>query len=109
MRALADFTRIYALKNGIAAVNTEERLQALHQADILTSKEFNEIHQAFFFMMRLRLWYQSDLLQKGLAPGNVLPPGALSKIERVTLREIFRLIEKYQKRLSVVFLGMLNG
>jgi CBS domain-containing protein len=58
--------------------------------------------------MRLRLTHQTRQLVAGEKPDNFLLMSSLSKIERVTIREIFRVIEAYQKRISVVFAGVMS-
>ncbi|MEL7065685.1 MAG: putative nucleotidyltransferase substrate binding domain-containing protein, partial [Bacteroidota bacterium] len=70
--------------------------------------EFRELHQAYYFMMRLRLTHQTQQILSHQAPDNLVPVDEMSKIEQVTLKEIFKVVEKYQRRLSVVFMGMLT-
>ncbi|MCI4667225.1 MAG: DUF294 nucleotidyltransferase-like domain-containing protein, partial [Bacteroidia bacterium] len=105
MQTITDFARIYALREQLPFTNTGERLLNLASNNVLTEQEFTELHQAYYFMMRLRLQHQTKLILDGQSPDNLIPVHELSKIEKVTLREIFKVIEKYQKRLSVVYLG----
>lgn len=107
MNIITDFARLYALQQQLPATNTGERLRQLAIKGVLPNGELDELLQAYYFMMRLRLTHQSRQLQAGQLPDNLLDPEVLSKIERVTLREIFRLMEKYQKRVSVVFAGQI--
>lgn len=109
MGAISDFARVHALQHRLPAINTEERLSQLQEAGVITAQEFHELHQSFFFMMRLRLQHQSRQIREGEPPDNLLTLDELSKIERVTLKEIFRVIEQYQKRLSVVFAGVISA
>ncbi|MEL6132750.1 MAG: DUF294 nucleotidyltransferase-like domain-containing protein, partial [Bacteroidota bacterium] len=108
MQTITDFARIYALQEKLNASNTGDRLRSLRQAQILQDGEFRELHQAYYFMMRLRLVHQTQQILSHQAPDNLIPVEELSKIEQVTLREIFKVVEKYQRRLSIVFMGMLT-
>jgi CBS domain-containing protein len=109
MQIISDFARVYAWQNRFPGANTEERLSHMRSLGQLSESEFQELHQAYFFLMRLRLQHQTRQILEGSPPDNVIPPDSLSKIERYTLKEIFRVIEVYQKRLAVVFVGTLNG
>ncbi|GAB4408180.1 MAG: DUF294 nucleotidyltransferase-like domain-containing protein [Bacteroidia bacterium] len=109
MQVVSDFARIYALRHQLRIVNTTERLEKLRELDAIEEAEFNELNQAFFFMMDLRLEHQIAQIASGQSPDNLIDPDALSKIQRLTLREIFKVLEKYQKRIGVVFAGILNG
>ncbi len=108
MSIISDFARLYALQQQLPATNTGERLRQLSVKGVLQDAELDELLQSYYFMMRLRLTHQSQQLQAGQSPDNIIDPEQLSKIERVTLKEIFRLIEKYQKRVSIVFTGQLS-
>jgi len=108
MSTISDFARLYALQQQLPATNTGDRLRHLTLKGTLQDGELDELLQSYYFMMRLRLTHQSRQLQAGLAPDNLVDPDDMSKIERVTLKEIFRLIEKYQKRVSIVFTGQLG-
>jgi len=107
-QVISDFARIYALGHDISATNTAERLRKLTLKGILSEAELDELLQSYYFMMRLRLSHQVRQLQAGSPPDNFLLMDEVSKIERVTLKEIFRLVEKYQKRLGVVYGGTLS-
>lgn len=109
MQTITDFGRLFALRERILFTNTGDRLEALREKGILTGQEYQEMHQAYYFMMRLRLSHQTQQILDGNSPDNLLSTNELSKIERVTLREIFKRIEQYQKRINLAFLGTING
>ena len=108
MNTISDFARIYALRHRLWATHTGDRLRELSERGVLTPTEYQELRQGYYFMMRLRLTHQTRQIIEGQAPDNLIHPDSLSKIERVTLREIFRVIEKYQKRLAIMFVGTLG-
>lgn len=109
MLPVIDFARIYALKHQISEQNTGERLKQLWEKGVLLEKEYQELHQAYYFMMRMRLTHQSQQLSDGQPADNLLNPKSLSQIETVTLKEVFRLVEKHQKTLAFTFTGSLNA
>ncbi len=108
MLPIVDFARIYALKNHINHINTGERLKALCDMGVLKEQEYIELLQAYYFMMQLRLLHQAKTIStRNGEPNNFIDPNKLSKIEKVTLKEIFKIVEKYQTKISIQFLGTL--
>ncbi|PHR83979.1 MAG: hypothetical protein COA59_08505 [Colwellia sp.] len=93
---IVDLARIYALSQGISAVNTIERIkQAAGSAAISTSSAENLI-DAYEFLGFLRVNHQANRLVKGLEPDNYLSPKELSKLEREHLKDAFKVIKTLQ-------------
>ena len=60
--------------------------------------------------MGLRLKAQSkQILQDHSQPDNYIMPQQLSKIDQLTLKEIFKTIENFQLRIRMQFTGSLVG
>lgn len=109
MRTVVDFSRIYALNNNIRVTNTGERLACLMEAGILRSEEYQELIQAYYYMMELRLKNQAlAIIRDNVKPDNLIDPKSITKIERVTLKEVFKVVEKYQLKLSIDYTGSLS-
>jgi CBS domain-containing protein len=107
MTPVVDFARIYALKCGIEETNTQDRLYQLYLKNILTWQDYNEIDQAYSFMMQLRFVRQiASVIDEKSKPNNYINPKKLSKIEQTMLKEIFKKIENIQVKLSFDFTGM---
>ncbi len=106
MNPIVDFARIHALKNNIRETNTQERLHGLRRKKILTGREYNEIGQAYSYMMQIRFARQIDSIFQGEKPDNYINPGKLSAIERKMLKEAFRRVEKMQKKIYFEFTGV---
>ncbi|MFO7667286.1 MAG: DUF294 nucleotidyltransferase-like domain-containing protein [Desulfobacterales bacterium] len=107
MTPIVDFARIYALKNRIEETNTQERLYQLYLKNVLTWQDYNEIDQAYSFMMQLRFVRQvASVIDEKSKPDNYINPKKLSRIEQTMLKEIFKKIEKIQVKLSFDFIGM---
>ncbi|MEH0022088.1 MAG: DUF294 nucleotidyltransferase-like domain-containing protein [Desulfobacter sp.] len=107
MMPITDFARIYALKNGISHTNTLTRLFRLYTRHALTAKEYTNIRQAYNFLMGLRFKRQiTTVMDEQARPDNYINPGNLSTLDRIMLKESFKLIEKLQQKLNIEFTGI---
>ena len=104
MSPIVDLVRVFALKNRVFATNTGQRLAALRQLDVFSEKEYQELVQAYYYLMGMRLKKQAtQMMHAKLPPDNYLDPKTLTKVERVTLKEIFKVIEDFQLKIKVNF------
>ncbi|WP_375416798.1 DUF294 nucleotidyltransferase-like domain-containing protein [uncultured Hymenobacter sp.] len=104
MSPIVDLVRVYALKNRIFATNTGQRLAALQQAGIFSEPEHQELAHAYYYLMGLRLKKQAtQIITDKTLPDNYLDPKQLTKVERVTLKEIFKVIGEFQLKIKLVF------
>ena len=102
-----DFARIHALKNGIEQTNTLDRLHQLYLQNKMSYTDYNEIDQAYSFLMQLRLIRHISAIEKKQKPDNYINPKKLSRIEQKMLKEIFKKIETMQANLGFEFTGMM--
>ncbi len=110
MTPIVDLTRVYALKHHIFEVNTGERLKALKDKGVFTDVAYHELIQSYYYLMGMRLRSQaSQIIHDKAAPDNYIDPESLTKIERVTLKEIFKTIEGFQAKIRMEFTGNLLG
>lgn len=110
MTPIVDLVRVYALKNSIFEPNTGERLKALKDKQVFTEKEVTELLQSYYYLMGLRLKTQSQqIMQDHRPPDNYIMPQQLSKIDQLTLKEIFKTIENFQLRIRMQFTGNVLG
>ena len=106
MLPIIDFSRIYALKNGISQTNTLTRLFRLYTRHALTGKEYMDIVRGYNYLMQLRFMRQiTTIMDEQKKPDNFINPRNLSSIDHILLKEIFRLIEKLQQKLALEFTG----
>ncbi|GAB2483737.1 DUF294 nucleotidyltransferase-like domain-containing protein [Algoriphagus taiwanensis] len=104
MRPIVDLARVYALKHKITEPNTIRRIELLKEKGVFSEKEVQELTHAFEYLMSLRLESQaSSLLESHTAPKNYLLVKTLTKIQQVTLIEIFKVIEEFQARIRISF------
>jgi CBS domain-containing protein len=107
MTPMVDFARVYALKNGVAATNTLDRLEGLRDKKVLTQEEYDEMDKAYSFLMQLRLTRQVTVsLEQQKSPDNFINPKRLTRIEQTMLKEIFKRIEKFQSKMNFDYVGM---
>ena len=107
MMPIVDFARIYALKHGIEATSTLERLQQLHRQEVLTQEEYEELQKAYSFLMQLRFGRQvTAVIDQKVPPDNFINPKRLTRIEQTMLKEIFKRIEKFQAKMNFDFVGI---
>lgn len=110
MTPIVDLVRVYALKNRIFDSNTGERLKGLKDKQVFTEGDVTELLQSYYFLMGLRLKNQSQQIIKDHAqPDNYITPQHLSKIDQLSLKEIFKTIENFQLRIRMQFTGNLLG
>ncbi len=110
MTPIVDLVRVYALKHKILTTNTGERLEALLRVDVITEADFHELMQSYYYLMNMRLRYQSlQIAHDHDEPHNYVNPKSLTKIEIVTVKEIFKVIEKFQQRIKIVFTRNIFG
>ena len=104
MSPIVDLVRMYALKHRIFATNTGERLAALRAQGVFTERETQELLQSYYYLMGVRLKKQAvQLISDRVAPDNYLDPKTLTKVEQVTLKEIFKVIADFQLKIKVGF------
>ncbi|RMF61446.1 MAG: cyclic nucleotide-binding/CBS domain-containing protein [Calditrichaeota bacterium] len=106
MTPIVDFARCYALEAKIEVTNTLERLTRLYAEKVISDKEYDELVQAYRYLMQLRLVRQvKAVVNEQQEPDNYINPKTLTHIEQKMLKEIFSLIGDYQQKLKVHFTG----
>jgi CBS domain-containing protein len=107
MMPVIDFARIYGLKHHVEETNTQERLFKLHLLKVLNWEEYNELEQAYSFLMQLRFRHQVQMVtREKVSPDNFVNLKKLSRIEQAMLKEIFKRIDKFQSKLNIDFTGL---
>ncbi|WP_443939283.1 DUF294 nucleotidyltransferase-like domain-containing protein [Pedobacter sp. MW01-1-1] len=110
MTPIVDLVRIYALQNRIfQKENTGERLKALKEMGVFSEKQFNELMQSYYYLMALRLKHQAhQIIKENVEPNNFIEMNSITKIEKVTLIEIFKTIKDFQLGIKMRFTNSLN-
>jgi CBS domain-containing protein len=104
MTPIVDLVRVYALKYRIFEPNTGDRMKILKEQGAFTDAEYHELNQAYYFLMNIRLKKQAiQLMQDHTDADNYLDISTLTKIERVTLKEVFKVIKNFQSKIKLEF------
>ena len=107
-RPFIDAARIFALKQGVMASNTAERIRLAASRMNMSADEATAIIDGFHFVQLLRLRNQDEFNatpdgERTLAPNRV-DPDALNELDRRILKEALRQARKLQSRLELDFL-----
>ncbi len=100
---IIDIARLYALATGSEEVNTPKRLQAVVAGGGLTLRDSRELRDAYEYIGHLRLKNQAQLLARGEAASNHMPPDSMSDLVRHQLRDAFNLVIQAQSALQLKF------
>ena len=106
MLPIVNFARLYALKNNIEDTNTVDRLQRLSVISVLKKDSYQELMQAYDFLMLLRYKHQARLISEHREPDNFINLKDLTHIELTTLKQAFSCIAMVQKRIKFDFPGV---
>jgi CBS domain-containing protein len=101
--------RVYALSLGVRHTNTLDRLRAAGERGALTAAEVSETRDAYQLIARLRLRHQLACLDAGFPPDNFIRPRALSKTDRLLLKEAFKTIAQLERGIEDRFQTGLVG
>ncbi|AKD03934.1 DUF294 domain-containing protein [Pontibacter korlensis] len=108
MTPIVDLVRVYALKNRIFKTNTGERLEALKSIGEFTETDYHELMHSYYYLMSIRLKKQAiQIIQDKTEPNNFVDIRSLTKIEQVTLKEIFKTIGNFQASIRLKFTNTL--
>ncbi len=91
-----DLARVLALRHGVTATESIERLERLEDDGFLSTEVAAEAREALEFLIHLRLSHQLRQLENDRTPDNHIDPADLSPLERKSLKEIFGLLGRLQ-------------
>jgi CBS domain-containing protein len=100
---IVDLARIYALAEGIAAVNTTERLKKAAGTQSLSKEGSANLLDAFEFLATLRIQHQSKQIDSGKTADNFMAPADISRLEREHMKDAFKVIQTMQSSLKMRF------
>ncbi|MCC5936320.1 MAG: CBS domain-containing protein [Lunatimonas sp.] len=104
MSPMVEAIRIYALSEGIFETNTGKRLKLLQEKGVIDGKTYTEWYNAYYYLMALRLECQAaQIIKEGRDPQNYIEISGLTKVQQVTIKEIFKVIGDLQLRIKIEF------
>lgn len=110
MTPIVDLVRVYALQKRIYEENTGERLKKLMELGVFSQQQYQELYQSYYYLMAMRLENQANqILVEKVDPNNYIRINNLTKIERTTLKEIFKTIDNFQMGIKMRFTNNILG
>lgn len=104
MTPIVDLARAFALKYRIFETNTGKRIEILQKRGVFSDKESKELLHAYYYLMSLRLEKQAlQIIENGHKPVNYVSVNQLTKVQMVTLVEIFKVIKEFQLKIKLEF------
>jgi CBS domain-containing protein len=102
---ITDIARVFALDQGLTAVNTTERLEAAAETTVLSREMGENLVDALEFIASMRIYHQAEQIRKELKPDNYMSPEELSDLERRHLKDAFRVIQEMQDAMENRYQG----
>jgi CBS domain-containing protein len=99
--------RLLALREGIAATGTPDRLAALATRGALSPREHEQLARAFELLLEAMLRQQLADHAAGVPPGNLVDTAALPKEERLALRDALKAVRGFGRGAIAAFTGQL--
>ncbi|MCS7195695.1 MAG: DUF294 nucleotidyltransferase-like domain-containing protein [Aquificaceae bacterium] len=88
--------RALALEKGISRQNTFERIEELKKLGLLSEDYAKDLKESYRFLLSLRFRFQAQKMKEGKEPDNYVNPHRLSRAEKNTLKDVFRIIKEFQ-------------
>jgi DNA polymerase-3 subunit epsilon/CBS domain-containing protein len=99
--------RLLALREGIVATGTPERLAALAARSAISAREHAQLSLAFELLLEAVLRQQLADHAAGQPPGNLVDTAALGKEERTALRDALKAVRSFGRGANAGFTGQL--
>ena len=93
---MVDCVRVFALREGLLATNTVERLKEIGKRGLLKEKDVEYFISAYETLMMLRIKDAMEKMRKGIVPDNYINPRDLSNREYALLREALIMVSRLQ-------------
>lgn len=97
---IVDIGRIYALSEGLQPVSTTDRLNAAYECGAMSREMMSNLCDAFEYIGRVRLEHQARQIREGKPADNYIIPEQLSGLEKIHLKDAFRVIQSMQSVLE---------
>ncbi|HAV40501.1 MAG TPA: cyclic nucleotide-binding protein [Aquificaceae bacterium] len=95
--------RALALEMGIGKRNTFERIEELKRLGVFSEEHAKDLKEAYRFLLSLRFKFQAQKIKEGKEPDNYINPNRLSRAEKNTLKDVFKIIKEFQEFLYEMY------
>ena len=102
---VVDLVRIYSLMNDSPELNTTERIEWLHDHDILNDSTYQDLIETYHYVVELRYHRQRVAVQTQSSIDSILQPDKFGSFERQHLKDAFRIISSFQDLIKMKFGG----
>ena len=99
---ITGYARLYAITASLAETNTLKRLDLLRSQSIMSEDLYEDISEAYNYLMQVRFTHQVKKLDQGLEPDNHISPDDLNYMEKSVLKKIFAQLGSLQNKLSSI-------
>ncbi|MCS7170868.1 MAG: DUF294 nucleotidyltransferase-like domain-containing protein [Aquificaceae bacterium] len=89
--------RALALEKGISNQNTFERIEELKKLGVFSDDYSKDLKESYRFLLALRFKAQAQKIKEGKEADNYINPNRLSRAEKGTLKDVFRIIKEFQE------------
>jgi CBS domain-containing protein len=93
---VTEIARLHALARGVAAVNTDERLETLAREGHMAMVDSRNLIDALHCVQRMRMQHQCEQVLAGETVDNYINPRNLPRLAREQLRDAFTIIDEAQ-------------
>jgi signal-transduction protein with cAMP-binding, CBS, and nucleotidyltransferase domain len=97
--------RLLALKHGVTATGTVERIEALRVMGVMDSEEFREVKTSSDFLADLILRHQLEGLKRGETPNYYIHPDSLDRARAAGLKRALTTIRRLRDRVRADLTG----
>jgi CBS domain-containing protein len=80
--------------------DTLGRLEVARSSGVLPEREFDDLREAFLFLLSVRLGHQTALMAEGREPDDHLAPSELASLTRRHLRDALRVTARVQRQIA---------
>jgi len=101
--AIGNLARVYAVRTGIPAKPTLDRLRGAAAEGGVEEDLARELAEAFRFLWEIRLRHQAEQVRADQTPDDFLDPSALGPVARRGLKEAFHVIARAQRALATEY------
>jgi len=103
MLPVTTFIRLYSFTEKLTQTNSLERLAELFARKAIDNTSYEEVYQAYNFMMHIRLKSQVENITQNEIPNNIVNLNKLTRIEVATLKKLFSAIGSLHSKVSFDF------
>ncbi len=103
--AIVGFAQVYSVKNSLDVTNTLQRIEVLMKRDVINDATYEEIVEAYNYLMKMRFRHQVKMINDGKEPDNFINLEEISHMELLMLKKTFSQVTSFQKHMMIDFSG----